>query len=87
MVFGLAPYYDGTIKETLTEDKHMKTFYELTREEIEELKFAMLWDDANEFYESIDEISDNDVMRRFGNKMFRSSDFSCNYIEEPDFAA
>ena len=65
----------------------MKTFYELTREEIEELKFALLFDDVNEFYESIDEISDQDVFRRFGNKMFRTSDFSCNHIEEPDFAA
>ena len=64
--------------------KDVRTIFELTKEEFEELRAVMLFDDENEFYESIDEISDADVIRRFGKMEFRSSDFSCNYVEEDE---
>ena len=40
----------------------------------------MLFDDENEFYESIDEIEDADVIRRFGTMTFARADFACNRI-------
>ena len=36
--------------------KEMRTIYELTNEEFNELKVVMLFDDCTEFYEDIDEI-------------------------------
>ena len=62
--------------------KTIKTYSELTREEINELKTIMLFDDINEFYECIDEISDRDVFSRFGQMTFRTEDFSCNHVDE-----
>ncbi|MBO4636912.1 MAG: hypothetical protein J5685_07175 [Clostridiales bacterium] len=61
---------------------NIKTIYELTEEEFEELRVIMLYDDENEFYEDIDEISDDDVIRRFENTLFRPENFSCNYATE-----
>ena len=55
-----------------------RTIYELTEEEINELKFFMLYDDVDEFYETIDEISTESVIARFGRMAFRTEDFSCN---------
>lgn len=60
-----------------------RTIYELNKEEFEELRVYMLFDDENEFYESIDEIEDEDVIRRFGGMTFRREDFSCNRIPTP----
>ena len=57
-----------------------RTIYELNNEEFEELRFFMLFDDENEFYESIDEIEDADVIRRFGTMTFARADFACNRI-------
>ena len=56
----------------------MRTIYELTAEEFDELKFVMLYDDSTEFYEDIDEISDESVIMKFGKLLFRREDFSCN---------
>lgn len=50
--------------------RDVRTVYDLTEEEIRELKMFMLYDDENEFYEDIDEISLGDVIRRFGDKVF-----------------
>lgn len=55
-----------------------RTIYELNSEEFEELRTFMLFDDENEFFDSIDDISDCEVIRRFGNVTFKRSDFSCN---------
>lgn len=55
-----------------------RTIYELTNEEFNELKFVMLYDDVEEFYETIDEITDESVIRKFGKLLFRREDFSCN---------
>lgn len=65
--------------------RNTRTFAELTREEIDELKTILLFNDTEEFFESIDEISDMDVMRRFGDYSFRTEDFSCNL--HPEYAA
>ena len=62
-----------------------RTFAELTRQEIDELKTILLFSDELEFFESIDEISDMDVMRRFGGYNFHTEDFSCNL--HPEYAA
>ncbi|MBO7452621.1 MAG: hypothetical protein J6U54_20010 [Clostridiales bacterium] len=56
-----------------------RTIYELTRDEFEELKVIMLFDDAEEFYETIDEITDESVYAKFGSLLFTKNDFSCNY--------
>ena len=56
----------------------MRTIYELTNEEFNELKVVMLFDDCTEFYEDIDEISDESVINKFGNLRFRREDFTCN---------
>lgn len=60
-----------------------RTIYELNKEEFEELRFFMLYDDENEFYDCIDEIEDEDVIRRFGGATFRREDFSCNRVLTP----
>ncbi|MCR5616911.1 MAG: hypothetical protein K6F83_01325 [Clostridiales bacterium] len=60
-----------------------RTIYELKKEEFEELRLFMLFDEENEFFESIDEITDSEVVRRFGNMTFRREDFSCNMIPTP----
>ena len=56
----------------------MKTVFELTREEMDELKTYMLFNDEEEFYEDIDEISDSDVYARYEDHRFSYSDFTCN---------
>jgi hypothetical protein len=61
--------------------KEMRTIYELTNEEFNELKVVMLFDDCTEFYEDIDEISDESVINKFGKLMFRREDFSCNLLK------
>ena len=61
-------------------EKEMRTIYELTAEEFDELKFVMLYDDSTEFYEDIDEISDESVIMKFGKLLFRREDFSCNLV-------
>ena len=57
-----------------------RTFYELTSDELNELKVIMLFRDDEEFYEDIDEISYNSVKQKFGNLRFRREDFACNLI-------
>ena len=56
----------------------MRTVFELTREEMDELKTYMLFNDEEEFYEDIDEISDSDVYARFSDHRFSYGDFICN---------
>lgn len=56
----------------------MKTVFELTRDEMNELKAYLLFNDEEEFYEDIDEISDQDVYRKFEGFRFSFSDFACN---------
>ena len=58
--------------------KDIKTVYELTSEELDELRLYMLYDDENEFYEDIDEISDSDIYARFADRLFRDKDFAWN---------
>lgn len=55
-----------------------RTVFELTREEINELKAYLLFNDEEEFYEEIDEISDQDVYRKFDGYLFSASEFICN---------
>ena len=57
-----------------------RTFYELTSDEVTELKFITLFSDDAEFYEDIDEISYSSVKQKFGNQRFRREDFACNLI-------
>ena len=56
----------------------MRTVFELTRDEMDELKAYMLFNDEEEFYEALDEISDEDVYRKFSGQKFSYSDFTCN---------
>lgn len=56
----------------------MRTVFELTRDEMDELKAYMLFNDEEEFYEEIDEISDQDVYAKFEGYKFSYSDFTCN---------
>lgn len=55
-----------------------RTVYQLTREEINELKEYLLFLDEEEFYEDIDEISDEDVYAKFATRTFAFCDFTCN---------
>ena len=55
-----------------------RTVYQLTRNEMNELKEYLLFLDEEEFYEEIDEISDQDVYRKFDGYLFSASDFICN---------
>ena len=55
-----------------------RTVQQLTPEEINELKEYLLFLDEEEFYEEIDEISDDDVYKRFAERTFAYSDFICN---------
>ena len=57
---------------------NMRTIYELTKDEINELKVIMLFSDDEEFYEDIDEISDDSVVQKFQSLKFRKEDFVCN---------
>ena len=61
----------------------IRNIYELTTEEFAELREYMLFDDENEFYDSIEDIDDSDVIRRFGSMTFRKEDFSCNRKPTP----
>ena len=65
----------------------MRTVYELTRNEMNELKEYLLFLDEEEFYEEIDEISDEDVYLRFAEKTFAYSDFICNSSDDHGMAA
>ena len=56
-----------------------RTIKELTKAEFDELKVVMLYDDENEFYEDIDEITDEAVYERFAAFTFKTSDFACNF--------
>ena len=55
-----------------------RTVYELTTDEFNELKVIMLFSDDEEFYEDIDEITDDSVVEKFRSLRFRSEDFTCN---------
>lgn len=55
-----------------------RTVFELTRNEMNELKEYLLFLDEEEFYEEIDEISDEDVYSKFAEKTFAYGDFICN---------
>lgn len=59
-----------------------RTVFELTAEEIYELKEYLLFLDEEEFYEDIDEISDEDVFMKFKTRTFAYSDFTCNAHEK-----
>jgi len=56
----------------------MRTVFELTRDEMDELKAYMLFNDEEEFFEDFEEISDEDVYRKFSDHKFSYSDFTCN---------
>ena len=55
-----------------------RTVYQLTRNEMNELKEYLLFLDEEEFYEEIDEISDADLYSKFASRTFAYSDFICN---------
>ena len=56
----------------------MRTVFELTRDEMDELKAYMLFNDEEEFFEDFDEISDEDVYAKFEGYKFSAGDFTCN---------
>lgn len=56
----------------------MRTVFELTRDEMDELKAYMLFNDEEEFFEDFDEISDQDVYAKFEGYKFSADDFTCN---------
>ncbi len=60
--------------------ENRRTVFELTSEEINELKEYLLFLDEEEFYEDIDEISDNDIFERFAGHTFTYGDFTCNMV-------
>ena len=55
-----------------------RTVNELTTDEFNELKVIMLFSDDEEFYEDIDEITDDSVVEKFRSLRFRREDFTCN---------
>ena len=55
-----------------------RTVYELTTDEFNELKVIMLFSDDEEFYEDIDEITDDSVVEKCRRLRFRREDFTCN---------
>ena len=55
-----------------------RTVQELSRRELNELKAYLLFNDTEDFYEHIDEITDEAVIARFSGKFFRTKDFACN---------
>ena len=59
---------------------NLRTIDELTSEEYQELKIILLFSDDEQFYEDIDEITDESVIAKFGSMTFKREDFSCNFV-------
>lgn len=56
----------------------LRQIFELSVDELNELRTIVLFDDENNFYETIEEVTDEVLYEIFGQRRFTACMFSCN---------